>query len=233
MALLQITSLTKIFPLENGAHTVLEDLSLTADCSGATVILGRSGCGKTTLLRLICGLETPDSGSIFLPERLRLGMVFQEARLMPWLTCRENILLGATAEVPYVDDLLEITGLTKFAAAYPHQLSGGMQQRAALARTLACKSDLILMDEPFAALDYFTRLQLQQELLKIRKLTGTGFILVTHNLDEALTLAERILILNNGRIEKSFDLPPLAGRDILDKPYAALKKVILQALLEK
>lgn len=231
MTLLRVRDLDKSFLLDNIRHPVLKKLSLTVNCSGSTVILGRSGCGKTTLLRLICGLDKPDDGSIELPAGLKLGMMFQEARLMPWLTCRENIAFGVKAEVSYIDELLETVGLTKFAAAYPHQLSGGMQQRTALARTLACRSKLILMDEPFAALDYFTRLQMQQELLRLQKLTGSGFVLVTHNIEEALTLAETIHILSEGRIARSLSLPSTDERDILKEPYLSFRKEILNTLM--
>ena len=162
MDALKLDHITKTY----GPRVVLRDLSLTLSPQECTVILGKSGCGKTTLLRLLAGLEQPDTGTISRPAGLKLGMMFQEARLFPWLTCRENIALGLPqGSIPQeVDHWLSLVQLTEAADQYPAQLSGGMQQRASLARTLAMHSGLILMDEPFAALDYFTRAQLQQEL---------------------------------------------------------------------
>ena len=231
MSLLQITDLCKTYTINGTQHHILQKLNLTADCDKITVILGKSGCGKTTLLRLICGLEGYDSGSIELPPHLNVGMMFQEARLMPWLTCKENIGFGQKLPQQELKQLLSTVGLSDFADAYPKQLSGGMQQRTALARTLAQKSQLILMDEPFAALDYFTRLQLQQELLRIKKLTQTGMIFVTHNIDEAMTIADTILVMQKGNIEKKIDLPVAPERDILSEPYLSYKKSILASLL--
>ncbi len=231
MTTLQITDLCKSYTIKGTRHHVLRQLSLTADCDRITVILGKSGCGKTTLLRLICGLEGYESGSLKLSAPINIGMMFQEARLMPWLTCRENISFGQKLPRQELDQLLATVGLTSFADAYPKQLSGGMQQRTALARTLAQHSQLILMDEPFAALDYFTRLQLQQELLCIKKLTHMGMIFVTHNIDEAMTIADTILVMQKGRIEKKIDLPVAKERDLLSEPYLSYKKSILVSLL--
>ena len=231
MALLKIKNLCKSYVINGQEHQILRQLHLIADCTKITVILGKSGCGKTTLLRLICGLEDYDDGSLELPPQLNIGMMFQEARLMPWLTCQDNITLGQRLDSAELQQLLDTVGLTDFAQAYPKQLSGGMQQRTALARTLAQKSQLILMDEPFAALDYFTRIQLQQELLRIKRLTQTGMIFVTHNIDEALTIADTILVMQGGRIEKKIDLPIALERDILSEPYLSYKKSILASLL--
>ena len=229
-SLLQLHKLTKEYLVQGKRHIVLDNLSLTLDTTKITVILGRSGCGKTTLLRLIVGLEQPTTGEILLASEIKPGFMFQEARLMPWLNCYDNIALGAAEAKDTIPELLQITGLSSFASAYPHQLSGGMQQRVALARTLATRSKLILMDEPFAALDYFTRMQMQQELLKLHRLTHTGIILVTHNIEEALILADTILVLQEGKISLELKLPETEDRDILLEPYISYKKQLLGAL---
>lgn len=229
MAKIEVCNLQKGYQLNNGRFEVLKDLSFTAATDEITVLLGKSGCGKTTLLRLICGLEQADGGSIVLPEGLKVGVMFQEARLMPWLTCAENIALGLPKDYDRdkLEDLLRAVGLTEFAEAYPKQLSGGMQQRVALARTLATESQLILMDEPFAALDYFTRLQMQQEVLRIKRLTGTGAVFVTHNIDEALALGDKILVVQDGKIAREIILSEEENRDVLQEPYLTYKKEIL------
>ena len=232
MAKLTVQNLCKSYVLQGTKHEVLKNLSFTADLGKITVLLGKSGCGKTTLLRLLSHLETADSGEIVLPSALKIGMMFQEARLMPWLTCEENITLGLAKDYDrkHIAELLATVGLSNFAKAYPSQLSGGMQQRVALARTLAQKSEVILMDEPFAALDYFTRLSMQQEVLRIKAMLGTSIIFVTHNIDEALALADKILIMQEGAIAREIVLPEKSERDVLAEPYLSYKKQILEAL---
>lgn len=152
-----------------GPNTILDNLTYSFPLKEVSVILGKSGCGKTTLLRLIMGLEKAE-GKILKSPTLRLGMMFQEARLMPFLTLRDNIALGKkNLPEEKLSQLIKLVHLQEAASRYPHELSGGMQQRASLARTLAQDNDFILMDEPFAALDYFTRGHIQKNFLPCEK----------------------------------------------------------------
>ena len=229
--MIEIKNLTRRFEMQPGFLTVLDNLSARFDEKALTVIVGRSGCGKTTLLKLIAGLDSPDGGSISAPECLRTGMVFQEARLMPWLTCEKNIAFGKRKGKTKEDiaRLIEMVGLKGFERAYPSQLSGGMQQRAALARALAADAGLILMDEPFAALDYFTRAQMQKELMRIRRESGMGAILVTHNIDEALILADDLAVMARGKIAREYHIDG-HERDIFSPRLISIKKDILAAM---
>ena len=228
--MIEIRSLSKSYEINGGRLDVLTELTAEIETRGITVIVGKSGCGKTTLLRLIAGLEQPTSGSIVLPSGSRVGMVFQEARLMPWLTVERNIAFGVRGkkDPERIRALIALVGLEGFAKAYPAQLSGGMQQRVALARALATDSEIILMDEPFAALDYFTRRQMQTELKRIQRESGRAILMVTHNLDEALTLGDSLVVLSGGRISRKFDLSAqCAQRDLLSPAFIDIKRQIL------
>lgn len=182
-----------------GTQQIFDNLTLSLLLSGITVLVGRSGCGKTTLLRLLAGLEQPEQGEIIFTRdniayQPKIGMVFQESRLLPWLTVAENIMLSRSKwqeadALPY----LELVGLeSSYLHSKPDALSGGMAHRVAIARALAYQPDILLMDEPFAALDYFTRMALQQKVIDIQQQTHTAVIFVTHNVDEALLLANQI-----------------------------------------
>lgn len=235
-----IKDLCKTYEVSGRKLEVLKHLTLDLDNDGITVVLGRSGCGKTTLLRLIAGLEAADSGVISRTKGngppARTGVVFQEPRLMPWLTIRDNILFGipkAERSKEQLHKLLELTGLTGFEKASPGQLSGGMKQRAALARALAYEPDYLLMDEPLAALDHFTRKQMQKELLKIHQTEKKGILFVTHSIDEALTIGTKIIILENGVSKQEYDLEnePFP-RDMLSDRMIALKRDIINQIEE-
>ena len=188
IAEIRLKQLEKSFEVSKNSHPVLRQFSTDLDTEKITVILGRSGCGKTTLLRILAGLETLDGGQILFEQPEKLGVVFQEPRLMPWLTLEQNILFGADKKKhsksklkEKAETLLRLTGLEKFGKAYPDQLSGGMMQRAALARALACDASYLLMDEPFAALDHFTRQTMQKEFLRICAEEKMGALFVTHS----------------------------------------------------
>ncbi len=230
----RIEHIVKSYMLENKKVDVLCDLNFEIDSDGITVIIGKSGCGKTTFLRIVSGLEKPDSGQIIFEKKEKIGMVFQEGRLMPWLNCRKNISFGLnkkTFNKNYIDSLIDMVGLNGFDEAYPNQLSGGMQQRAALARALAYNPSLILMDEPFAALDFFTRDTMQNELLRIQAASQKGIIFVTHNIDEALLLGHKIVVFEGGEMKKQYDLSSYGyGRDLLSQSMLKIKKDILNTM---
>lgn len=222
--------LKKSFALDGGRLEVLSDVSFTAPAGKITVIVGKSGCGKTTLLKTVGGLYVADSGTLVMAENCKTAFVFQEARLMPWLNVRKNIEFGLKSNEIRHDktmSLIETVGLIGFEKAYPRQLSGGMQQRVALARALNYAPSFLLMDEPFAALDYFTRENMQKELLRICRTEHLGALFVTHSIDEALLIGDYILILEKGRIRKEYALPESEGRDLLSDETIALKKDIL------
>ena len=200
-----LANVDKSFRRNGAVSPVLTDVSFAIDPGEFVAILGPSGCGKSTILRLIAGLEQPSAGDVTIGGRPvtltddRCAVVFQEPRLLPWRSVAANVALGARrrpdGQRERVNRLLDEVGLQDVAKAWPHQLSGGMAQRVGLARGLAAEPDVLLLDEPFAALDALTRLKMQDLLLQIRETHSQTVILVTHDIDEALYLADRILIL--------------------------------------
>lgn len=191
-----------------GSKTIFESLDLAVGPSEFVCLLGQSGCGKTTLLHMIAGLESPTGGTITVQgERVngpdpRRGVVFQDPRLYPWLSVRENVALGprlrrATLDEDRIDSLLELVGLDGVADAVPGELSGGMAQRAALARTLANDPEILLLDEPFSALDELTKLDLQDELARIREQLSIPIVFVTHDIEEAVYLGDRVAVVGD------------------------------------
>ncbi|WP_329604263.1 MULTISPECIES: ABC transporter ATP-binding protein [Dethiosulfovibrio] len=183
--------------------TALKNVSIEFPIGSFTVVLGKSGCGKTTMLRLMAGLAPPSSGKIVMKGGRSVGVVFQEPRLMPWLSVRKNVELvldKATENTGRIEEILRQVGLSYFENAMPSQLSGGMSQRVALARALAYEPEILLMDEPFGALDYFTRRKLQQDLSLLVEKRGLTVVLVTHDVEEAIFLASRIVVMGKGRI---------------------------------
>jgi iron(III) transport system ATP-binding protein len=211
MTQLAVAGLAKAF----GRHQVLSGLDLDVPAGSLTAILGPSGSGKTTLLRVLAGFERADAGTVrigpaladgpgtFLPpERRRIGYVPQEGSLFPHLTVAANVGFGLPrrGRAQRSAQLLEAVGLTSFAQHYPHQLSGGQQQRVALARALAIEPEIVLLDEPFAALDAHLRASVRADVQRLLKVAGTTTVLVTHDQDEALSTADRVAVLRQGRI---------------------------------
>lgn len=211
-------------------------------------IVGPSGCGKSTVLNTLAGLETPFEGEVLVDgrpltsPRPEIGMVFQQPHLFPWKSVRKNIAHGprargkSAAEARQIaDGLIEMIGLTKFAAAYPHTLSGGMQQRVAIARALANQPRVLLMDEPFGALDAQTRAVMQDNLLELRGRINATVVFVTHDIDEAILLSDRVVIMSAGpgRILRDLriDLPrPRSNAILTEAGYLALKKECLDLI---
>ena len=230
--MIEISNLSKHFFIGEKRIDVLRELSLNIKKDKITVILGRSGCGKTTLLRLVAGLESISQGEIKFKEKAKIGFVFQEARLMPFLNVYENIvfpLKKQEIEPAKIEALISMIGLSDFKFAAVSQLSGGMSSRVSLARVLAYEANLILMDEPFAALDAFTRASMQAEILKIQ--AGKTILFVTHNIDEALFLADEIILLEKGGIKSNYELSNLARpRDLLSDELIAIKRKILSEI---
>lgn len=198
-----LTNVSKVFGHGANAVSVLNDISLEVSKGEIVVLLGPSGCGKSTLLRLIAGLETKTSGSVKIDGHEvvgiddRTGVVFQEPRLLPWRNIEKNIKLGTrgNSQSSVISALISAVGLSGFEKHLPRQVSGGMAQRAALARALSGFPGVLLLDEPFAALDALTRLQMQDLLLEVASETGATVVLVTHDIDEALHLADRVIVL--------------------------------------
>lgn len=229
---IELKNIQKTYPVENRTLTVLDGIDLQIPEHCITVILGRSGCGKTTLLRLVGGLEQADRGEIVFHAAHKTAYVFQEPRLMPWLNVWDNVRFGLkkqTVDASTLQTIIDTVGLHGFEKTYPHQLSGGMQQRAALARALAYDPSFIMMDEPFAALDHFTREQMQKELLRLQQEQGASILFVTHSIDEALLLGHKIVVIENGKIKQEF-LIDTPKRDLLSPMFIEYKRSILAAL---
>lgn len=205
-------------------HYVFNNLNLDIESDKITVILGKSGCGKTTLLRLISNLEKYDSGSIN-TNNLKFSYVFQEPRLFPWLTVFENIQAITNLPSDEIYRMIRMVDLEKFSNSYPDELSGGMKSRVSLARAFAYKPNFLLMDEPFSNLDDFTRVKMQKELLKLYNKENVGILFVTHNIDEALTIADKIIVLKEGKIYSSYNINS-KKRDLLDFEFTTLKRKI-------
>lgn len=245
---IRIEHVSKMFTTEKkSSFEALGGVDLSVEESEFVCILGPSGCGKSTLLRIIAGLETATGGSVYYkgtpvlkPDR-HIGMVFQNYSLMPWLRVAENIALGPCfagksrkEREEIARDYLRMVGMEDFSSAFPHELSGGMQQRVAIARALANDPDVLLMDEPFGALDAYTRIVLQKELLRIWEHNKKTILFVTHSVDEAIYLADRVIYMSPkpGRIVKKVRIDMPRVRERSDPRYGKLMDELL-ALFEE
>ncbi|MBT2486303.1 MULTISPECIES: ABC transporter ATP-binding protein [unclassified Microbacterium] len=244
----RLDGITRAFALPRGRREVLRDVELDVAAGEIVAVVGPSGCGKSTLLRLIGGLDTPTSGSIRLDGTgvtdvdERTAIAFQEPRLLPWRTLAQNVDLGLPRGTDRrlgrdrVNELLHLVGLEHAADQRPREVSGGMAQRASLARALARNPGVLLLDEPFGALDALTRLRMHDLLLKIHAAEPTTILLVTHDVEEALYLADRVLLLRTlggdsaPSIARTVSVPGIRPRDRADRGLADLRAELLEGL---
>lgn len=246
--LIRVDNLSIFFDSPGGEFVAVDRVSFGVASGEFVAIVGPSGCGKSTVLNTLAGLEAPSQGDVLIGglsvtgPRPDVGMVFQQPHLFPWKSVLKNIAHGPRAKGKsraeareIAEGLIEMIGLRKFADAYPHMLSGGMQQRVAIARALANQPSVLLMDEPFGALDAQTRVVMQDNLLELRERIKATIVFVTHDIDEAIVLSDRVLIMSAGpgRIMRdlSVDLPrPRSNAILTDPPFLALKKDCLDLI---
>jgi len=243
--ILTIRGVTKRFSVGDGELEALAPVDLSIPTGEFVCMIGASGCGKSTLLRIIAGFEEPTTGNVAMYGKAITGpgsdrgMVFQDYVLFPWMTVSQNVSFGPRQrQLPReeiaktADEFVRMVGLERFADRYPNQLSGGMKQRVAIARVLANNASILLMDEPFGALDALTREQLQNELLQIWKRTGVTTIFVTHSVEEAVLLADRVLVMSAGpgRIDSDFRIDLPRPRDVSSPEFNALRRDIARRL---
>ena len=240
-----VRDVSRTFHAPDGSQVLaLDGLSLKVAAGEMVSLIGPSGCGKSTLLRLIAGLDTPTSGELRVgtepitdPSAER-GLMFQDPNLFPWLSVRGNIQTGLVARGVLrqrgheVEEFLRLVGLEAFANVYPHQLSGGMAQRAALARALVNHPKVLLLDEPLGALDQFTRMRMQDEVLRLWQARRTTMVLVTHDIDEAIYMSDRIAIMTPrpGRVERVIEVPLRRPRERVSPEFLRLRASILELL---
>ena len=239
LPILDLRHVGKVYELNDQRIEALRDANLVVQKGEFVCLIGASGCGKSTLLRIVAGFEPPSAGEALMwdkpvsgpaPDR---GMVFQDYGLFPWLSVQQNIGFGpASRGLPkaelraLVDRFVDMVGLTRFADAYPHQLSGGMKQRVAIARVLANDAEMVLMDEPFGALDAMTRERLQDELLDIWQRTKLTVLFVTHSIEEAIFLADRVVVMEPGpgRIASEHRIELPRPRDVSSPEFNAVRR---------
>jgi NitT/TauT family transport system ATP-binding protein len=243
--IIELKGVGKEFELQGETIKALRGADLSVRKGEFICLIGASGCGKSTLLRIVAGFEAPSHGEALMwgkpiegPDPSR-GMVFQDYGLFPWLSVRANVGFGPrsrgrpAAEVKdTVEHYVDLVGLARFADAYPHQLSGGMKQRVAIARVLANDAEVVLMDEPFGALDAMTRERLQDELLELWRRTGLTVLFVTHAIEEAIFLADRVVVMSPGpgRIDTEFRVDLHRPRDIASPEFNDLRRLLSSKL---
>ncbi len=243
---LSIQNVNKSFTVDGQKVDVLKDINLEVQEGEFIAIVGHSGCGKSTLLKIIAGLEKNDTGLVTVDGKevngpgMDRGMIFQEHRLFPWMSIEKNVQLGLKGlskeeKTKLSDQYLELVKLSEFKKAYPSQLSGGMSQRAAIARSLVSQPEILLLDEPFGALDALTKIELQEELLKIRERFHNTMIMVTHDIEEAVFLADRIVVMSArpGRIKDVIKVELGTYRDRGGSDFAHYKKKIFDYFFEE
>ena len=245
----QLRGVSRSFEAAAGVQHVLRDIDLSIGSGEIVALIGASGCGKSTLLREICGLDRVDSGAIVIGEQAvrgvdeRCAMAFQAPRLLPWRSARDNVRLGLprgtsrAAGSARVEELLDLVGLAEAADRRPRELSGGMAQRVSLARALARNPSVLLLDEPFGALDALTRLRMQDLLLQVHAAEPTTVVLVTHDVEEALYLADRVALIGAGtepgrgsQVQSLITVPGHRPRDRADADLATLRAELLEGL---
>ncbi|MGH6748143.1 MAG: ABC transporter ATP-binding protein [Methyloceanibacter sp.] len=239
--ILRVENLSKTFTTREGSTLALKDINFVTHRREFLCVVGQSGCGKSTLVRILAGLEEPSAGEVLLEGKpvtepgSDRGMVFQGYTLFPWLTVKKNVMFGPEVngygrEMAEREALqwLQLVGLEKFADSYPHQLSGGMKQRVAIVRALANQPRILLMDEPFGALDAQTRCRMQVHLLEIWRKIDVTIVFITHDLEEAIFLADRILVLSAhpGQVQELIEVPvprPRSTAQIISPEFIATK----------
>ena len=235
---ISVENISRTFTGEN-AITALQDISFSIDKGEFLCIVGQSGCGKSTLLRIMAGIDPVHEGTVTIngsvvrkPDKTR-GVVFQEARLLDWMNVSSNVAfplqnMSKEEKKRLVDEYVSLVGLSDFKRAYPRELSGGMAQRVSIARALVNRPEVLFMDEPFGALDYMTKINMQNELLKIREKSKMTVIFVTHDIDEAVYLSDKILVMskNPGKIKEIIEntLPP--SRDRNSEEFMSIRKQV-------
>ncbi|GHA21712.1 nitrate ABC transporter ATP-binding protein [Devosia pacifica] len=237
--ILTLNNVGKTFEMQGQRIEALHDANLEIYKGEFVCLIGASGCGKSTLLRIVAGFETATTGEVLMwnqpikgPDPSR-GMVFQDYGLFPWLTVRDNIGFGPASRgrprreiKETVDHFVDLVGLKRFADVYPHQLSGGMKQRVAIARVLANEAEVVLMDEPFGALDAMTRERLQDELLDLWERTKLTVLFVTHSIEEAIVLSKRVIVMSAGpgRIDNDIAIDLPRPRDVSSGEFNELRR---------
>jgi nitrate ABC transporter ATP-binding subunit len=254
-AFLAIENVSKVYPTSRGPYTVLEDVNLEVKEGEFICVIGHSGCGKSTLLNMVSGFNSPTTGSVKLKDQPITGpgpdrmMVFQNYCLLPWKSAYDNVLLAInsvysqkskTEKEQLAAHYLEMVGLTEAAQKKPNQISGGMKQRVAIARALAISPEVLILDEPFGALDAITKEELQEELLKIWRDNNLTVLMITHDIDEALFLADRLVMMTNGPsakigeiLEIPFTRPRNRGQIMDDPKYYELRNYALDFLFHR